>query len=87
MAFADGLARDRFARAPIKNIIGTTEFTIEPPFAHLMSIGNDAAMELVYILEAMMLEIRAGFFAADAARAIQQNFFIFFIFEPLGDQG
>lgn len=46
-----------------------------------MSVLNDTAVELIDVFEALVLEVGAGFFAADSTGAIKENFLVFFALE------
>ena len=71
MTVADDFIADTLAHAFIEYEIFPAEFIFQSFRFYLSRVINDPSMKLVNITEAMIFEIGARFFTADAACAIK----------------
>jgi hypothetical protein len=73
VAMGNHIVGDALAQAFIEHEIFADEFVFKALLFYLACVFDDAAIELIYVLEAAVLHPRAGLFAADAARAVHQQ--------------
>ena len=71
VALRNDIVGDVLTQALVKNEILATEFIGKVLLRNLACVVNDAAVKLVHVLEAVVLEVGGGLFAANASCAIQ----------------
>lgn len=87
VAVGDDFVGDSFADAFVEDEVFAVEVAGEILFADLFGVLNDAAVELVDVFESAVFEVGGGFFAADAAGAVKEDFLVLFAFEEFFDHG
>ncbi len=86
VAFGDDFRCDAFADAFVEDEVFAVEFAGEIFFGDFFGVFDDAAVELVDIFIAEVFEVSGGFFAANAAGAVEEDFLIFFVFDEFLDE-
>ena len=72
VAVGNNVVAHALAKALVKNKIHPHEGVVEVLVGNLAHVVDDAAVQLIDVLKAVVLEVGRGFFAADSARAIKQ---------------
>lgn len=81
VALRDDFVGDAFADAFVENEVFAVEFAGEVFFGDFFGVLDDATVELVDIFVAEVFEVGGGFFAADAAGAVEEDFLVLFVFD------
>ncbi len=79
VAAGDNGIADPLAQPLIEYEIFTDKLVGQTLCLHLPGVFDDAAFELENILKTLVLQVSAGFFAADAAGAVHHDVFVFLI--------
>ena len=83
MAMRDNITGDMLAKSRIKHKVFSSEFIGELSFLNLPRIINDAPMQLIYILEAVMFEVGRCFFTTYTPGTIKQNGLFFLTYKHM----
>ena len=84
VATGDDLSVDGLTHSSIEDEVFTDKIGLETELPDVPGILQDPAVQLVHIPESVVLQIGAGLFAADASRAIKQQFGILLLLQQVG---
>lgn len=76
-----------FSDALIEDKVFSNKTREKPLLLHLVGVLNDPSVQLVDVVEAIVLEVSAGFLAANAPGAIEQDLLVFFALEEIFHHG
>ena len=79
VAFCDNVVRNAFGHAFVKDEVDPAEPVLQAVLLDLAGVFDDAAFQLVHVGKPFVLEVSAGFFAPNAARAIEHDVFVFLV--------
>ena len=79
VAMGDDLIGNPFATAVVKYKVLAAEFVLQPLCFRLTGILDDAALQLIDLFKAFVFIVGAGLFTTYAARAVHNQFFVFFM--------
>ena len=79
MTVRDNVIGDPLAHPLIKDKVFTNEAHRQPLLAGATGVLDDATLDVPDLIEAVMLHPGAGFFTANAAGAIHDNFLVFMV--------
>ena len=81
VAVRDNVVGNVLAQALVEDKVLAAEPVWQVLFGDLARVVNDAAVELVYVLEAVVLEVGRGFLAANASGTVEQQWLVLLAFE------
>src|SRR5690606_35478486 len=74
VAFRKDILRDPLTDPLIKHKVHSTEFTFEILLFYFLGILNNSTLKVMHIFKSFVLQVCAGFLAADAPGAIHHYF-------------